>query len=255
MVLGCDAAGTGPDGREVVVHAVVNDPDFVGSDATYARDGRCCPSAIPGRWPSGWVPAATWSTSRGAELRRAACLPTAWLTAYRMLFTSAAPGPGTPFWSGAGGGCPRRWCARPRAGLRMWVTSRQENGRAGRRARRTPRVRRGERCPNGWTRGDGDRRRGHLVALVTPCARAARWSQRHHIRGRAGPGRADQDLLPAAPGDGSTMAPATSWSPHPNAVHHRRPAGDRPGDPARPGGRLAGALIAGDVFGKVVVEP
>ena len=35
MILGCDAAGVTDDGREVIVHAVINSPDFVGSDATY----------------------------------------------------------------------------------------------------------------------------------------------------------------------------------------------------------------------------
>ena len=35
MILGCDAAGVTGDGREVIVHAVINAPDFVGSDATY----------------------------------------------------------------------------------------------------------------------------------------------------------------------------------------------------------------------------
>src|SRR5438105_4480488 len=35
MVLGCDAAGVTADGRRVLVHAVVNDPAFVGADTTY----------------------------------------------------------------------------------------------------------------------------------------------------------------------------------------------------------------------------
>src|SRR5215218_7846551 len=35
MILGCDAAGVSDDGREVIVHAVINSPDFLGSDATY----------------------------------------------------------------------------------------------------------------------------------------------------------------------------------------------------------------------------
>src|SRR5215204_7576037 len=33
MVLGCDAAGVDPDGREVVVHAAVNDSAWVGPEA------------------------------------------------------------------------------------------------------------------------------------------------------------------------------------------------------------------------------
>ena len=35
MILGCDAAGVAPDGREVIVYAVINDPGFTGTDATY----------------------------------------------------------------------------------------------------------------------------------------------------------------------------------------------------------------------------
>ena len=32
MILGCDAAGVTEDGREVIVHAVINDPSFAGDD-------------------------------------------------------------------------------------------------------------------------------------------------------------------------------------------------------------------------------
>src|SRR6187431_2086996 len=35
MVLGCDAAGVTAAGREVVVHAVINDPAYQGADETY----------------------------------------------------------------------------------------------------------------------------------------------------------------------------------------------------------------------------
>src|SRR6476659_11298656 len=35
MILGCDAAGVTEDGREVIVHAVINDPGFTGVDDTY----------------------------------------------------------------------------------------------------------------------------------------------------------------------------------------------------------------------------
>ena len=34
MILGCDAAGIDPDGNEVVVHAVIADPDAGGGDET-----------------------------------------------------------------------------------------------------------------------------------------------------------------------------------------------------------------------------
>ena len=35
MILGCDAAGVAEDGREVVVHAVINDPGYFGEDETF----------------------------------------------------------------------------------------------------------------------------------------------------------------------------------------------------------------------------
>ena len=64
MILGCDAAGVTEDGREVIVHAVINAPDFVGSDATYDPKRSLLSSAIqaPLRRTSG-CPRPTWWTS------------------------------------------------------------------------------------------------------------------------------------------------------------------------------------------------
>src|SRR6478752_8560976 len=65
------------------------------------------------------------------SFEEAACLPTAWLTAYRMLFTQAAARPGqTVLVQGAGGGVSTALVAIGRAaGLRMWVTSRDGSKR------------------------------------------------------------------------------------------------------------------------------
>jgi NADPH:quinone reductase-like Zn-dependent oxidoreductase len=62
----------------------------------------------------------------------AACLPTAWLTAYRMLFTQAGVRPGqTVLVQGAGGGVATAAIALARAaGLTVWATSRDEAKRA-----------------------------------------------------------------------------------------------------------------------------
>ncbi len=62
----------------------------------------------------------------GLGFAEAACLPTAWLTAYRMLFTQAGVRPGdTVLVQGAGGGVSTAAVALARqAGLRVWVTSR-----------------------------------------------------------------------------------------------------------------------------------
>ena len=127
MVLGCDGAGIDEQGNEVVVHAVISDPDFRGDETLDPKrsllsevyDGTLADLvSVPRR---NLVP-------KPAQLsfEEAACLPTAWLTAYRMLFTQAAARPGqTVLVQGAGGGVATALVAIGRAaGLRMWVTSR-----------------------------------------------------------------------------------------------------------------------------------
>jgi NADPH:quinone reductase-like Zn-dependent oxidoreductase len=66
------------------------------------------------------------------SFEEAACLPTAWLTAYRMLFTKARLDPGaTVLVQGAGGGVATAAIALgSAAGVRVWVTSRSEEKRA-----------------------------------------------------------------------------------------------------------------------------
>jgi len=127
MVLGCDGAGVDEQGNEVVVHAVIGDPDYRGDETLDPKrsllsevyDGTLADLvAVPTR---NLVP-------KPPELsfEEAACLPTAWLTAYRMLFTQAGVQPGeTVLVQGAGGGVATALVALGRAaGLRMWVTSR-----------------------------------------------------------------------------------------------------------------------------------
>jgi NADPH:quinone reductase-like Zn-dependent oxidoreductase len=130
MVLGCDAAGVTEDGREVIVHAVVNDPDFSGSDDTYDPRRSLLSERYPGTLASQvWVPPGNL-VDKPPELdfANAACLPTAWLTAYRMLFTQSGARPGdTVLIQGAGGGVATAAIVLGRqAGLRVWVTSRDE---------------------------------------------------------------------------------------------------------------------------------
>jgi NADPH:quinone reductase-like Zn-dependent oxidoreductase len=133
MVLGCDGAGLDEDGNEVVVHAVVGDPDFRGDETMDPRrsllseryDGTLADLVqVPRR---NLVP-----KPAGLSFEEAACLPTAWLTAYRMLFTQAGVQPGaTVLVQGAGGGVATALVALGRAaGIRMWVTSRHEAKRA-----------------------------------------------------------------------------------------------------------------------------
>jgi NADPH:quinone reductase-like Zn-dependent oxidoreductase len=130
MILGCDAAGVTADGREVIVHAVINAPDFVGSDATNDPQRSLLSERYPGTFATHvWVPSANL-VDKPSELSfaEAACLPTAWLTAYRMLFTQSGARPGdTVLIQGAGGGVATALIALARqAGMRVWITSRDE---------------------------------------------------------------------------------------------------------------------------------
>lgn len=105
MVLGTDAAGVTADGREVVVHAVVGGPDGRGVPADEPR------TLLSERYPGTLaerVAVPAWNVvDKPAELSwvEAACVPTAYLTAYRMLFRSGAAQPGQRVLvQGAGGG-------------------------------------------------------------------------------------------------------------------------------------------------------
>jgi NADPH:quinone reductase-like Zn-dependent oxidoreductase len=133
MVLGCDGAGVDPDGNEVIVHAVIGDPDFRGDETLDPRrsllseryDGTLADTVVVPRRNLVPKPA-------GISFEEAACLPTAWLTAYRMLFTQSGVQPGgTVLVQGAGGGVSTALVAiGSAAGYRMWVTGRDEAKRA-----------------------------------------------------------------------------------------------------------------------------
>ena len=134
MILGCDASGITAEGREVVIHAVINDPDFIGSDATYDSKRSLLSERYPGVLAGRVrVPAANL-VDKPPELSfvEAACLPTAWLTAYRMLFVKSGLRPGqTVLVQGASGGVATALIVLGRAaGFRMWVTGRTEEKRA-----------------------------------------------------------------------------------------------------------------------------
>jgi NADPH:quinone reductase-like Zn-dependent oxidoreductase len=130
MILGCDAAGVTADGREVIVHAVVTDP--VDSPAPGL------PSVLSERHQGTFaerlaVPSANLVPKpTGMTFAEAACLPTAWLTAYNMLFRQASLVPGdSVLVQGASGGLSTALLTLGRAaGLRMWVTGRDEAKRA-----------------------------------------------------------------------------------------------------------------------------
>jgi NADPH:quinone reductase-like Zn-dependent oxidoreductase len=130
MILGCDAAGIDEaTGQEVVVHAVINAPGWEGDDTLDPRrsllserhQGSLAEYVIVPR--RNVVP-------KPAELSwaEAACLSTAWLTAYRMLFTQSGLRAGqTVLVQGASGGVATACIALARAaGLRVLATARTE---------------------------------------------------------------------------------------------------------------------------------
>ena len=133
MVLGCDAAGLDDDGNEVVVHAVVSSADWTG-DETEDPKRSLLSEVHQGTFADEVVVPRRNLVPKPAELsfEEAACLPTAWLTAYRMLFTKSGVKPGgTVLVQGAGGGVATAAIALGRAaGLRVWATSRDEAKRA-----------------------------------------------------------------------------------------------------------------------------
>ncbi len=133
MILGCDAAGVDEEGREVIVHSVISTPGFSGDETT--DPGRTLLSELhQGTFAETVVVPARNVIAKPASLSmaEAACLPTAWLTAYRMLFVRGGVRPGeTVLVQGAGGGVATALITLARAaGVRVLVTSRDEAKRA-----------------------------------------------------------------------------------------------------------------------------
>jgi NADPH:quinone reductase-like Zn-dependent oxidoreductase len=128
MILGCDAAGLDADDRPVLVHAVIADPalgdetmDPHRSLLSEVHQGTFAERvAVPDR--------NVLPLPESLTMSEAACLPTAWLTAYRMLAVRSGLHPGdTVLVQGAGGGVATAAISLARVmGLRVWVTSRDK---------------------------------------------------------------------------------------------------------------------------------
>ena len=130
MILGTDGAGVTADGAEVVLHSVIGATGHgVGPDERR--------SLLSERYPGTFaeqVAVPTWNlVPKPPELsfEEAACVPTAWLTAYRMLYTTAGLRPGDRVLvQGAGGGVSTAAVLLGSAtGLEVVVTSRDEDKR------------------------------------------------------------------------------------------------------------------------------
>lgn len=128
MILGDDAAGVLDDGTEVVVHAVVGE----GEDETLDPKRTLLSELHPGTLAEQvLVPERNVVPKPEAlSFEEAACLPTAWLTAYRMLTTRSGLGDRTGarvLVQGAGGGVATAAIAIGKAlGHEVIATSRDE---------------------------------------------------------------------------------------------------------------------------------
>ncbi|WP_306323448.1 MULTISPECIES: zinc-binding dehydrogenase [unclassified Streptomyces] len=127
MILGCDAAGVDSEGNEVVLHSVIGQTGY----GVGPREKR---SILTEKYQGTFAEQVTvpeWNVLRKPKelsFEEAACLPTAWLTAYRMLFTNAGVRPGdSVLVQGAGGGVATAAIVLGKAaGLRVFATSRDE---------------------------------------------------------------------------------------------------------------------------------
>jgi NADPH:quinone reductase-like Zn-dependent oxidoreductase len=133
MILGGDAAGIDEDGNEVVVHSVIADADAY-PDETLDPKRNLLSEKYDGTLAEFVTVPKRNLVPKPAELsfEQAACLPTAWLTAYRMLFTKANLGDsGSVLIQGAGGGVATAALLLAKAaGHTVFVTSRDEAKRA-----------------------------------------------------------------------------------------------------------------------------
>jgi NADPH:quinone reductase-like Zn-dependent oxidoreductase len=126
MILGCDAAGVDPAGNEVVIYPVVPDK---GDPRGYSLLSERHPGTLAERVavpPENLIP-----KPAGVSFLDAACLPTAWLTAFHMLTTRGRIGDGSAVLvQGAGGGVATAAVALALAlGKRVYATSRDPGKR------------------------------------------------------------------------------------------------------------------------------
>jgi NADPH:quinone reductase-like Zn-dependent oxidoreductase len=132
MILGCDGAGVLPDGSEVVIYPVVTSPGWTG-DETLDPRRTLLTEKLPGTFADTVVVPARNVVSKPPSLTfpEAACMGTAWLTAYRMLFVKSGLRAGqTMLVQGASGGVSTALVQLGRAtGMRVWVTGRTEGKR------------------------------------------------------------------------------------------------------------------------------
>jgi NADPH:quinone reductase-like Zn-dependent oxidoreductase len=133
MILGCDAAGLDEDGNDVIVYPVISSETWRGDETLDPRRS-ILSERHQGTFAERVIVPHRNVLPKPAELsfEEASCLGTAWLTAYRMLFTRGRVTPGeTILVQGATGGVATALIViGTAAGLRVWVTGRSEETRA-----------------------------------------------------------------------------------------------------------------------------
>ncbi len=220
IVLGCDAAGLDEDGNEVVVHAVIADPDAGGGDETLDPRRSLLSERYDGAFAERvCVPRRNLVPKPAAlSFEEAACLPTAYLTAYKMLFEKSGVQPGaTLLVQGAGGGVATALIVLGRAaGYRIWATSRSEAKRE-----RALKLGADQVFPSGA-------RLPERVDVVLETVGQATWAH----------SRTDPGVLHAAVGDRLDDGVPRSARPADQVPRaDRRPPGHRPGAAAGAGAR------------------
>jgi NADPH:quinone reductase-like Zn-dependent oxidoreductase len=132
MILGCDGAGVLLDGSEVVIYPVMTSPGWIG-DETLDPRRTLLTEKLPGTFADTVVVPEHNVVPKPPSLTfpEAACMGTAWLTAYRMLFVKSGLRPGqTMLVQGASGGVSTALVQLGRvAGMRVWATGRTEDKR------------------------------------------------------------------------------------------------------------------------------
>ncbi|HEX6521605.1 MAG TPA: zinc-binding dehydrogenase [Streptosporangiaceae bacterium] len=261
MVLGCDAAGIDPDGNEVIVHAVIGDPDAGGGDETLDPRRSLLSERFDGTFAERVAVPRRNLIAKPAALSfaEAACLPTAYLTAYRMLFEKSGVQPGaTVLVQGASGGVATSLIILGRAaGYRIWVTSRTEAKRE-----------RARELGADQAFGSGERL-PERVDVVMETVGQATWA--HSVRslrpggrivicgatsGDASPAELTRVFFTQLSVVGSTMGTRDQLARLASFLEQtgRRPEIDRilPLSAAREG---FAAMVEGDLFGKIVFTP
>jgi NADPH:quinone reductase-like Zn-dependent oxidoreductase len=132
MILGNDGAGTLDDGAEVVIYPVMGSVDWKG-DETLDPQWHILSERTQGTFAD-YVAVPRRNAiplPQGLSALQASVMGTAWLTAYRALFTKSRLKPGqTLLVQGASGGMSTALIQLGRAaGIEVWVTSRSRSGR------------------------------------------------------------------------------------------------------------------------------